>query len=207
LEREGPLLESLTRRLAECPADFLAEPRAGSRGTVHVAAVVSDLVRELGGEPLAPQAAAGFQPVELGPHRNRLRLVLVAAWLLHDPWFRNLSPDLSAERKEGAGDAAARASAFLAHGLTDLAALVPAPQCVSDPDRREELARLCLNALGLRPAGETVAQAQDRLTTLSSAERQRVIREAQAAEARARQIREAMARKAAQEAAARYTRE
>ena len=78
---------------------------------------------------------------------------------------------------------------------------------VTDPDRREELARLALARLGFRPAGETVAQAQDRLTTLNSAERARVMKAAQVAEQRARQIREALARKAAEESADKWTRE
>ena len=70
--------------------------------------------------------------------------------------------------------------------------------------RRQPVA---LARLGLRPAGETIAQAQDRLTTLSSAERQRVMRAARAAEERARAIREALVRKAAQESADKYTRD
>ena len=49
MEHEGPPLEALTRRLAECPAEFPAEPVIGGKGTVHVAAVVSDLVCDLGG--------------------------------------------------------------------------------------------------------------------------------------------------------------
>ncbi len=77
----------------------------------------------------------------------------------------------------------------------------------SDPDRREELSRLCLRALNLRPAGETAAQAQDRLTTLNTVERQHVIAAARAAEERARQIREAMAKQAAEEAADKWSRE
>jgi hypothetical protein len=67
--------------------------------------------------------------------------------------------------------------------------------------------RVALARVGLRPAGETIAQAQDRLMTLSSAERQRVMRAARAAEERARAIREALARKAAQESADKYTRD
>jgi hypothetical protein len=189
---EGPQLEALTRRLAECPAEFLAEPLLGGTGSVHVAAVVSDLLADLGGPPLGRKEAAVFEAKDRG-ERNRLRTVLVAAWLLHDDWFRS--------RRQFA----AAAQRFLAEGLADLASLVPAPRLVADPDRREELARLCLRALGLRPAGETVAQAQDRLTTLSSAERQRVIREAQEAERRARAVREAMAQEAARLAAARYS--
>ena len=48
---------------------------------------------------------------------------------------------------------------------------------------------------------------QDRLVTLSSSERQRVLRASRAAEERARAIREALARKAAQESADKYTRD
>ena len=78
---------------------------------------------------------------------------------------------------------------------------------VTDPDRREELARFCLAELGLRPQGESVAQAKDRLTSLDSLERVRVLRDTQAAEARAQEVRQMMARRAAEEAAAKETRE
>lgn len=192
MEAEGPLLEALLRRLAECPPEFLAEPLLGGTGTVHVAAVVSDLLRDLGGAGLSGDEAKYFGGANTRKNRNRLGTVLVAAWLLHDPWFRVQKRFAEPTR------------ALLAHGLTELAGVVQAPQLVSDPDRREELARLCLKGLGLRPAGETAAQAEDRLTTLNSAERQRVVRAAREAERRAQEIRDAMAKKAAEEAAAKY---
>ncbi|MCI0491182.1 MAG: hypothetical protein L0229_31720 [Blastocatellia bacterium] len=199
MKEEGPLLESLTHRLSECPADFLAEPRDRSgKGQVHVAAVVSDLLRDLGGELLTPEEAALFEAgreEQARVERNRLQVVLVASWLLHDEWF------LSQKRF------AREAHDFLAIGIAELASMVEARQLVADPDRREELARICLKALSLRPAGESVSQAEDRLTTLDSVERARVIREARAAEERARKIREEMARKQAEEAAATYARE
>jgi hypothetical protein len=195
VNEEGPLLESLTRRLAECPAEFLAEPRIAASGVVAVPAVVADLLRDLGGPGLDPKQAAAFQGTDRRKHRNRLQCILVTCWLLHDGWFRARPQFAPVARK------------FLADGLDDLAGLVLAPRLATDPDRREELARLALHALGLRPAGETADQAQDRLTTLSSVERQRVIREATAAEERARKVREAMAKKAAEEAAAKYMRE
>jgi hypothetical protein len=96
---------------------------------------------------------------------------------------------------------------LLSNGLLELAKLNKAPQFVTDPDRREELVRMTLNQLGLRPQGETVAQAQDRLITLSTTERQRVLRAARAAEERAREIRTAMATQAAREAADKLSRE
>ena len=195
MNREGPPLESLTRRLAECPADFLADPRIGKVGVVPVAAIVSDLVRDLGGGPLTVQQVATFQPTDAKKYRNTMSLVLIACWLLNDDWFRT-------EKQF-----AAPALKFLSDTIAELAASTSATKFVSDPDRREELARVCLSELGLQPAGESTAQAQDRLATLNTAERQRVIRAARQAEERARAIREAMARQAAQEAADKATRE
>jgi hypothetical protein len=96
---------------------------------------------------------------------------------------------------------------LLGDGASELAAENRADKYRDDPERREELARFALARLDLRPAGESVAQAQDRLTALSSAERKRVLLASRAAEARSREIREALARKAAQEAADKYTRE
>ncbi len=194
MKQEGPPLQRLTHRLGECPPEFLESPRVGNRDGIHVAAVVSDVVRDLGGGVLRREAAA---PFEIDDERglNRLRLILIASWLLHDDWFR--------ERR----DCALASYHFLVQGLNELATLVESPQFVRDADRREELARLCLRALDLRPQGETVPQATDRLNSLDSAARDRVIRESRAAQERARKIREEMARKAAEEAAAQYGRE
>jgi hypothetical protein len=159
VDGEGPLLEQLTRRLAECPAEFLAEAAIAGRGTVEVAAVVADLLCDLGGPRLSeaePLRASGER------QRNRLQTILVACWLLADGWFRTPPRYANAAR------------AWLAEGLDELARLMAAERLVADANRREELARLCLRALGLRPAGETAAQAEDRLATLNSVERRRV---------------------------------
>jgi uncharacterized metal-binding protein len=85
--------------------------------------------------------------------------------------------------------------------------LVRAELFVRDADRREELARLVFRCTGVVPAGETAEQAADRLSTLDSATRTRVEAEARAAEERAREVREALKRKRAEEAAARASRE
>ncbi len=96
---------------------------------------------------------------------------------------------------------------WLGRGLDKLAELVAADQFVKDPDRREELARLCLAALDLRPAGESENSAEDRLKTLDSVERVRLIKATQEQQKRARQLREEMRRKEAAEAAAKVGRE
>jgi hypothetical protein len=194
MQTEGPILESLTHRLAETPEDFLAEPRIRNAGKVYVAAVVGDLLRSLGETPEADQFAA-FDGKDPKRDRNRLAITLVACWLLADEWFRKhvLPKGAVLELLSSLG--------------TELGAQVASRKFVTDPDRREELVRLMLTRLGYRPAGETVAQAQDRLTSLSSTERARVLQASKAAEERARAIREALARKAAEESADKYTRE
>jgi hypothetical protein len=198
MDKEGPPLELLTRRLAECPPDFLADPRIGKAGVVPVAAVASDVIRDLGGRPLDAQQAQVFAPTDTKKSRNYLSVVLIGCWLLHDEWFR----------RQGHAKRADLAYRFLTKGLAELSESTTARKLVADPDRREELVRLCLKELGLRPAGETIVQAQDRLATLNTAERQRVIRAARKAEERARAVREAMAAaKAAAEADAKTMRE
>jgi hypothetical protein len=78
---------------------------------------------------------------------------------------------------------------------------------VEDVDRREEFIRVALAAVNLRPQGETQIQAEDRLMTVSSFERKRVMEAAKIAEERAAQIREALAKQAALEAANKMSRE
>ena len=91
---------------------------------------------------------------------------------------------------------------LLSRGLDELAALVPPERFVDDPDRREELVRLVLAGLGLRPKGETEAIAADRLKALSSVERARVLRETQKQVEHARRVREELAKKKRAEAEA-----
>jgi hypothetical protein len=190
---EGPPLEILLRRLAETPPDFLADPVSERGGVVHVPAVVADVLRMHGATAVDPGLAElgrGSAPED----DNRRRLALIVAWLVAEDWF------------VGRRDPAAALAAMVSVSK-ELAGLMPASAVVADADRREEVARLALSALSLRPAGESEAFARDRLTTLSTAERVRVLAASRAAEERARAIREALAKKAAAEAADKWTRE
>jgi hypothetical protein len=158
-----------------------------------VAAVVHDALLTLG--------HAGPNPAELAPFTARpererwLRWVAITCWLLTEA---ELAPRLDARP----------ALRFLAGDeLRDLAAAADAAKLLDDPDRREELARFALRAFDLRPSGESDAQAADRLQSISTVERNRLIAASRAAEQRARDVREALARKAAQEAADKAFRE
>ncbi|MGA1825687.1 MAG: hypothetical protein ACMUIP_13610 [bacterium] len=166
---EGPFLEKMTHRLSECPPEFLMDPVINSEGMIHADAVVLDLLRTLSGNFFPLFTPCPFQSRNDG-ERNRLQLILVASWLLYDDWFLERS------------DLAEKIHRLLSKELDELATVVDAEQCVIDPDRREELARYCLHKLDLRPEGETEIHAQDRLTTLDSIERARIMNEALKAE-------------------------
>ena len=193
MNQEGPTLERLLRRLIETPADFLADPQAISgRGIIHVPAVVSDLLELHGSSgmdvgPLAPEDSTAA--------RRSAGVSLLLCWLLADPEL--VSQCIPAKELH----------TLLTAGASELASQNTAAKYCDDSERREEMVRFALARLNLRPSDETLTQAQDRLTTLSSIERNRVLAASRAAEQRTREIREALARKAAQESADKYTRE
>jgi hypothetical protein len=196
MKTEGPPLQRLTHRLSECPPDFLASPFLRWSGVVHVDAVVFDVLNRIGDGKVAPTIRdVVFYNQVLDSQKNLLSIVLIASWLLSDEYFRDDAKYFAAARD------------WLRGGLIEVSNVVEAEEFVRDADRREELARECLRAMNLRPQGETMEQAQDRLTTLNSVERQRVLQATQAAQKRADDIREAMRQKAAEESAAKYTRE
>lgn len=194
MDRIGPPLETLLRRLAETPPDFLDEPRMGDRGRVHVAALVNDLLLLHGARASRTQLAA-FEARDSRATRNRHALVMIAVWLLADDWFVCQGIEQS------------RLLTLLTGELGDLAEAMPAHKFSHDPERREEMARLVLARLGYRPEGETQEQAQDRLAHVNSGERKRLLAASREAERRARAIREALAKKAAEESADKWTRE
>jgi hypothetical protein len=196
MNQEGPPLDRLTRRLAETPRVFLAEPMTRQRGEVDLGAVATDLLFAIAGELQNQKTADRLRPANSAEH-NRARLALICCWLLYDDWFQQHRQGAEAIR------------ALLADGLQAHAALIDAERFVADAERREELVRLVLSLLDLRPAGETPHQAADRLKALDSVERDHVLRAARAREEeeKARRLRQAMEEQRAREAAAKANRE
>ena len=194
MHQPGPELETLLRRLADTPQEFLDEPRIGAAGQVFVPAVINDLLARISSRAALPQLER-FRGKDLAADRNRLMVALLIAWLLADEWF------------ESKGLAQADVLRVLDDSAAELAAGAGAQKFVIDAERREELARLILARLGLRPFGETAEQATDRLSAISAAERRRLLEASRSAEARARAIREALVRKQAEASADKWTRE
>lgn len=202
--RQGPPIQRLTYRLSECPPEFLSEPLIGRRGQVHTRAVVADLMAALGAPLWAEEVFEKLDAEDIA-QRNWLRVVLVASWLLHDPWFR------AKDRKRSELDGevlATRAFEWLLDGLDAFAGLVAAEACVENPDRREELARRCLLALGLTPEDESEEQSQDRLATLDCVAQHRILYDTRGRLGRAERLRKQMEdEELARQAAARASRE
>jgi hypothetical protein len=232
---EGPSLDAMMRRLLDVPPDFFNDAGASTSGRrvaeVNVLAVVHDVVAVIFSDPSSAFSAAVGSPID-GVKRlrsgagsgsgvsaevvNRESLdrfegalqrdtqgraagfALLFAWLLADPWFgQHAGTRISQKRVWSTFTTLA-----VAHGSESTATAWH-----GDPKRREEIVRSMLATLELVPEGETEAQADDRLTRVSSAHRKRLLAAAREAEARSELVREALAAKAAQEAADKYTRE
>ena len=206
MKREGPDITALTHRLAACPEIFLRTPLMQSQeggsgdqliGEVHTGAVLSDLFFAITGEDLNDAEIQSFTLRESANNRKLLGLELLAAYILFDERLRACELDAGRLREF-----------FLKHTLQSLAELNGIVRAfVADAERREELVRRILAHFDLRPAGENEFQAQDRLQTLDSVERERVINESRRAQERAEELRAALARKRAQEAASKMSRE
>lgn len=196
----GPDLYYLLQRLQNTPSEFLLPPivdgaPSNYQGQVSTDAVVNDLLFALGLEANGEEIYKSFRYNHTMANINYLQLVLITSYLFFDPWFTS------------AGKFGQKIKKLLTDKISDLAAIVEANQFVLDSERREELIRYCLKELNLKPDGESDAHANDRLMSVNSIERKRVIEESKAAQKRAQELREAIARKEAEEAASKWNRE
>jgi len=191
-----PPLAEFLRWLAEMPEAFSAEPLGFAKGEVSVAAVVADLVETYVGVLPDETYLAAFRPANSGKiERNRHRWVLAACHLLWHPALR------------GRTVTSGQLNRLLIQDLAQLASVESADGLRTDEERREELIRRTLRALELTLPGESAQEAEDRLTQVDSVERRRLLREAAEKEKRAREVRDMMAQRAAEEAAAKVSRE
>lgn len=194
MSKAGPALEAMIRRLLDTPPEFLAEPRVGNAGTVYLPALVNDVLR-MHGHGASARWLEGLGGMDPRARRNRLAVAMIVSWLVADEWF--VSQGLPGS-----------ALCSLFEGATvSLAQATPAHRFVTDPGHGEELVRVVLAHFDYHPANETPEQACDRLAAVSGAARRKLLEASRQAEKRAREVREALARKAAQEAADKWTRE
>ncbi len=214
MNQEGPDLNYLLHKLSECPTDFQKEPcilKTGEKpsklpdNSINTIALVSDLLYGITKVPLSSKEIEDIRtsdainsvskPAQIS---NFLKLIQICCYILYEnsfqkPEYVSLIKKFLSFKKDSK--------------LYLLSKLVEPTQFITDPERREELCRTCLQHLNLRPKGETDIQAKDRLTTIDTVERQRVFEESKKSAQRAKKIREEMERKEAEEAASKYNRE
>lgn len=193
MKRAGPSLASLLQRLRETPPDFLLGPLAEAGGEVDTVALVADLYRAHGDDKAAADVARSVGRLEV----NHALFLHLAVWLLH-------APELSTS-----GEPAARLPppGMLCDAIRGLATHAKARRIPQEPERAEELTRVILGALDLRPAGESESEAKARLGALDSTARAKVLEESRRAHQRAKEVADTMRRKAEEEAASKVSRE
>jgi len=161
-------VERLCRRLAEMPVAFLRPVEPRKSGMVQVDAIVRDLFLDRATRTPTVQELNTFQPssyrhaVKRKARQRHLRAVLITSWLLHDEVFGRMP----AEKLLG----------LLKAGVEELSRYVMPRAFVEDADRREELVRTCLKRFKIAPVGESKADAEDRLSTLDSVKRVKLMK-------------------------------
>lgn len=91
--------------------------------------------------------------------------------------------------------------------LSEASLYVKFKEWISDDERAEEMVRLLLHCCEIIPDGENQDEAADKLSSLSSADRQKVLKQSYEAHERIMNIKREMAEKKAREAANTYGRE
>lgn len=184
---EGPDINVLHHRLTEFPKEWLS-PQLPS----YFYALVHDALYDLSTSVNAAESTRFKRPYE---QCDWYRAAMLIAYFLTDNSFKGFRFELAFLL-----DAFENTAKELAQAGTNRV-------YINDVDRREEFIRVVLSSINLRPKGETNNQAEDRLQAVSSLERMKVLKAAKVAEQRAHDLRVALAKQKAKEAADKMTRE
>ncbi len=198
---EGLPVSYLVHRLVQAPPGIREQPVPGNSPGQTTAAMVSDLFYDLGGSLFTQQSAREFFTINANADPNLFHLIRVVCYILEDPWF------LAYYQQDPKARVAEKLKPFIFGGLKELAGVQKAGFFLDDAEGREEICRRVLRVLDLLPQGETREQAADRLTALDSVERSALVRKTREAQRRALEIRKEMARRQAEEAASKMSRE
>ncbi|MBN2737471.1 MAG: hypothetical protein JXR70_10860 [Spirochaetales bacterium] len=196
--KEGPVLEDFMRYASLCPEIYFTKPYflGFDEDSVHTSALVNDRLLSLGAHVLTQEESRRFNLANSKESIAYLKLMALLSYLLGYKWFIQHQISFSKLKK-----------LIFKTDLEKLSREVEASCFVKDNDRREEICRMILLHLDLYPQGEDENLAKDRMLTLDSLEQARIITKSLEAQERAREIREALERKRAAEAASKMMRE
>ena len=186
-------IHQLMRRLAQCPGEIYDFTGMNAESPVPLAQV-QDTIYYLGGPALEQKARKSVMKIQT-ERPVEAAFLMLGCYVLSDPLF--------CEKKE----LVSRSLSLLVSGFTSLADLAQARDFVLNTERREELVRLCLKHLELRPEGESKDVFKNRWESLDSVRRVELMQKATELRKRQEELRKAMERKAAEEAASKWSRE
>lgn len=194
---KGPTFGYIDLRISEIPPIFLDVPKIID-GFTATSIILSDLLYDLQGRPLSRiEIDKFFNPIK--SDINYLKIIQIICYILNDEWFRNYFKS-NREKID-------RLKSFLFTDLAEYSKINKAERFVYDGEGREELTRLLFKSLALIPEGETEKEAKDRLISIDSIERKKVIELSKQSQKRIKELREALERKEAEEAASKMSRE
>jgi hypothetical protein len=180
------VVEHLVTRLAATPREFVSPLDPSASDGVSLPAIVGDLFRARATRPLDRTGLELFRARSNDKASERHHaVVLIASWLLFDPAFQGIREDALL--------------ALLCNRLLTLADAVMPRAFIDDSERREEMVRTCLSALGILPPDETQSVFDDRLDAIDSVKRRALLAAARAKEAARDVHRRELARIRAQE--------
>lgn len=181
----------LTTYLRKCPDIFLTSSDFFVEDGLNSVALLNDTHRVITNDFFRDDLKIPAEFIE----DNHWRAIHISTWLLNHPDFIN-NPALEDKLYN-----------FWFIELHEASSYVKPNEWISDDERAEEMVRLLLYCCEIMPQGENPDEAADKLSSLSSVQRHKVLKQSYEAHERIMNIKREMAEKKAREAANTYGRE
>jgi hypothetical protein len=185
----------LVTYLRKCPDTFLLSSDFFLEDGVNSVALVCDTCKVVSNDFLRNDFKIPSEFNLKFINDNHWRAIHISTWLLSNKDFVN-NPAIEEQLYS-----------FWFVELQLASAYVKFNEWINDDERAEEMVRLLLNCCEITPHGENEEEAADKLSSLSSVDRHKVLKQSYEAHERIMNIKREMAEKKAREAANTYGRE
>lgn len=185
----------LVTYLRKCPDIFLKSSFFITEKGINSSALICDTYRVVSNDFLNNDFKLPNDVVLKGIDDNHWKAIHISIWLLNNNCFIN-NPNI-----------VEKLSVFWFEELKNTAKYVNFKKWINDEERSEEMVRLLLKCCEVLPNNESLEEAADKLSSLNSVDRHKVLENSYNAHERVMKIKKEMAEKKAREAANAYGRE
>ncbi|PKH51775.1 hypothetical protein CXF68_14255 [Tenacibaculum sp. Bg11-29] len=185
----------LVTHLRKCPDAFLKSSIFIIEKGINSSALIYDTYRLVNNDFLNNDFNIPGDGDLKGIDDNHWKAIHISIWLLNHHCFANTPSIVD------------KLYVFWFEELSNTSAYVNFKKWVNDEERAEEMVRLLLKCCEVLPSNENLEEAADKLSSLSSVDRHKVIEDSYNAHERVMKIKKEMAEKKAREAANAYGRE